>query len=151
MSVNTIVVGADGSEGSTRAVEWVAGLASQIGGRVVAVHTFEPLAHLGDVQPPYDFALIEERVKEKLESDWCAPLAAVGVEHECRLMHGTAFQCLIDAADEVDADMIVVGARGYGLLKGLALGSTSGKLLHLSKRPVTVLPHIRRWDVQSKL
>ncbi len=142
MSVNTIVVGVDGSEGSTRAVEWVVDLAGQVDGRVVAVHTFEPLAHLGDMQPPYDFARIEDAVRGKLESEWCSPLTEAGVDHECRLMHGAAFQCLLDAADEVDADMIVVGARGYGLLKGLALGSTSGKLLHLSKRPVTILPHL---------
>ena len=63
MSVNTIVVGVDGSDGSTRAVAWAAGLARQVSARVVAVHTFEPLAHLGDMQPPYDFAAIEDAVR----------------------------------------------------------------------------------------
>lgn len=140
MTVRTIVVGADGSEGSTRAVTWAAELAAGLGAKVVAVHSFEPLAHLGDMQPPYDFADIEANVRAKLESTWTAPLHAV--DHEARLMHGTPFECILDAADDVDADLIVVGARGYGMLKSLALGSTSGKLLHLSKRPVTVLPHI---------
>ena len=140
MTVRTIVVGADGSEGSMRAVTWAAELAAGLGATVVAVHSFEPLAHLDDMQPPYDFALIESNVRAKLEADWTAPLA--GVDHEVRLLHGTPFECILDTADDVDADLIVVGARGYGMLKSLALGSTSGKLLHLSKRPVTVLPHV---------
>lgn len=140
MTIRTIVVGVDGSEGSRRAVAWTAELAAALGAKVVAVHSFEPLAHLGDTQPPYDFALIESNVRSKLESDWTTPLA--GVDHEARLMHGSPFECILDAADEVDAGLIVVGARGYGLLQSLAFGSTSSKVLHLSKRPVTVLPHL---------
>lgn len=140
MSISVIVAGVDGSEGSTNALQWVAGLAAQTGSRVVAVHTFEPLAHLEDQRPPYDFQLAESDAKSRLEKDWMAPLIAAGVEHECRLLHGTPWECLIDAADDVDADMIVVGARGFGVLRGMALGSTSNKLIHASHRPVVVIP-----------
>lgn len=140
MSVDTIVVGVDGSEGSARAMNWTAGLAQRLGARVIAIHVFEPLAHLGTTSPPYQFDQIEIAVRTRLESEWTAPLASAGVDHEARVLHGTPFGCLVDAAAEVDADLIVVGARGYGLLRGLALGSTSEKLLHTSKRPVAVIP-----------
>ena len=144
MSISVIVTGVDGSEGSNHALEWVAGLAAQTGARVVAVHTFEPLAHLEDQRPPYDFQLAEESAKGRLEKEWMAPLIGAGVEHECRMLHGAPWECLIDVADETDADLIVVGARGFGVLRGLALGSTSNKLIHASHRPVVVIPPVDR-------
>ena len=43
-------------------------------------------------------------------------------------------------ADQLDARMIVVGSFGEPPLKGVILGSTPNKLLHLSSRPVLVVP-----------
>ncbi len=140
MSVSVIVVGVDGSPGSACAVEYLAGMAQQLGARVVAVHTFDPLTHIGEMSPPYHFDQVEARVREQLESSWTAPLREAGVTIETRLMHGTPFDCLTDAAGEANADLIVVGARGYSTLRGLALGSTSNKLLHAAGRPVLVVP-----------
>lgn len=140
MSVSVIVVGVDGSPGSTRAVEYIAGMAPQLGARVVAVHTFDPLAHISEMSPPYHFDQVEARAREQLESTWTAPLREVGVAVDARVTHGTPFDCLTDVADETSADLIVVGARGYSTLRGLALGSTSNKLVHAAGRPVLVVP-----------
>ncbi|MEA2180429.1 MAG: hypothetical protein QOG77_3726, partial [Solirubrobacteraceae bacterium] len=46
---------------------------------------------------------------------------------------------LIAAAEEHDAQMLVVGSTGEGPLRGILVGSTSYKLLHLSSRPVLVV------------
>ena len=43
-------------------------------------------------------------------------------------------------ADTHDARMIVVGTYGESPIKGAILGSTPHKLLHLSERPVLVVP-----------
>ena len=142
MSIRTIVVGVDGSEGSDRAVAWAAGLASQVGARVVAVHTFEPLAHLTD--GPVDFARIEAEVRETLDHEWVAPLVSARVEYEALVRHGVPAEVLVDTAEQTDADLLVIGARGLGTLAGLALGSTSTKVVHVSDRPVVVVPPARR-------
>lgn len=140
MTIRTIVVGVDGSEAAQRAVAWAAGLAAQTSARVVAVHTFEPLAHLDEVEPPYDFATMERAARSRLEGDWVRPLVEAGVEHEGRIMHGTPAGCVLDAADEADADLIVVGTRGHRGFREMALGSTSNKVVHSSHRPVVVIP-----------
>lgn len=140
MSVSVIVAGSDGSKAAAHALTWTADLASQTGAKVVVVHTFEPLAHIEEERPPYDFRAAEQRVRSRLETEWIEPLTRVGVDPVCRLVHGAPWQCLMDVADEEDADVIVVGSRGFGLLRGMALGSTSMKLIHASTRPVVVIP-----------
>ena len=49
-------------------------------------------------------------------------------------------EALVEVADERDARMIVVGSYGEPPLKGMILGSTPNKLLHISGRPVLVVP-----------
>ena len=51
-----------------------------------------------------------------------------------------AAEALIETAEKRDARMIVVGSFGDPPLKGMILGSTPNKLLHLSERPVLVVP-----------
>ena len=47
---------------------------------------------------------------------------------------------LISLAEEHDARAIVVGTHGESPIRGAILGSTPHKLLHLSERPVLVVP-----------
>lgn len=49
-------------------------------------------------------------------------------------------QEILAVADQIDADVIAVGSRGMTDLGSLAFGSVSHKLLHLSRRPVLVVP-----------
>ncbi len=53
-------------------------------------------------------------------------------------------EALVEIADELDARAIVVGSYGDPPLKGMILGSTPNKLLHIADRPVLVVPARRR-------
>jgi len=139
MSVHTIVVGVDPSEGSAHAVRWAGELAAQTSARVVAVHVFEPLTYLGKVKPPLDFHALREQCEADLAGEWCRPLAALGVSYEPRVVEGTPVEALVDVAHDVDADLIVVGARGQSALREIVLGSTSLRLPHETRRPVCIV------------
>jgi nucleotide-binding universal stress UspA family protein len=140
MTIARIVVATDGSENAARAMEHAAEVAHGTGASVVAIHVFEPLALLGHVEPPVDFAAKEAEVRSVLQDTWCAPLAAAGVTFESRVVEGTPATALVDTAREVNADLIVMGARGLSRVKELLLGSTSTKVLHHAHIPVTVVP-----------
>jgi nucleotide-binding universal stress UspA family protein len=56
------------------------------------------------------------------------------------LLDGPPTRVLLELADRIDADLIVVGGRGAGLAEVFALGDTSTKLTHRSTRPVVVVP-----------
>lgn len=140
MSVTTIVVGTDGSEGAARSVEWAAELAASLEARVVVVHAFEPLAMVGLVEPPVDFAALRQQARSLLETEWVQPLVERGVAFDTVLAEGHAPDVLADTAEDRGADLIVVGARGLGSVRGLLLGSTSARLPHVTGLPVTIVP-----------
>jgi nucleotide-binding universal stress UspA family protein len=50
-------------------------------------------------------------------------------------------QALIEAAEELGADVLVIGATSTGLFKRFTIGSVASALLHASTVPVALAPH----------
>jgi nucleotide-binding universal stress UspA family protein len=59
------------------------------------------------------------------------------------LLLGHAPRQIARLADDVDADLIVVGSRRLGRVKRVVLGSTSRELLSLTRRPVLIVTAAR--------
>jgi nucleotide-binding universal stress UspA family protein len=51
---------------------------------------------------------------------------------ETRLEQGDPAQCILDVADQEEADLIVVGSRGLSEMKGMLMGSVSHKVSQLA-------------------
>jgi nucleotide-binding universal stress UspA family protein len=133
----TVVVGYDGSEPARAALSYAAGRARD-GGRVVAVHAFQPTPDwLGS--PYYQRALhaYQDHGRQLLEG--LEDAGGLGAELETSLLEGPAARAIVAAADARDADEIVIGSRGFGPLRGV-LGSVSHALLHETDRVVVVIP-----------
>jgi nucleotide-binding universal stress UspA family protein len=66
---------------------------------------------------------------------------ASGLDAEPRAVQATGpfFAALLEAADEVEASVIVVGSRGRSTLAAGVLGSVSTGILHHTHRPVLVV------------
>lgn len=52
----------------------------------------------------------------------------------------TASEVIVEAADELESDLIVLGSRGRRGLAATLLGSTSANVLHHATRPTLVIP-----------
>jgi nucleotide-binding universal stress UspA family protein len=139
MTVQHIIVGIDDSEGSEEAVRWAAELAGQLHARVTCVHAFEPLAHLDELEPGVDFAVIRDRLATLVANRWSLPLIEMGGDLDIEVHEGLPADILLRRATELHADLIVVGARRLGWLKELVLGSTSHRVLHEARCPVVVI------------
>jgi nucleotide-binding universal stress UspA family protein/nitrite reductase/ring-hydroxylating ferredoxin subunit len=122
----TIVVGTDGSETATRAVEKATRLAKHVGGRLVLVTASAPVGMTDDV------------AEEVLTYARDVPRRA-GVEADAVLREGNPAEIVAAVAADVDADLIAVGNVGMGKARRLRLGGVAEHVATRSASDVLVV------------
>ena len=131
----TIILGYDGSEGSRKAVDVAAELARTYQASIIVVCAFHHMPRV--TQPtPADFAEIHEA--RTMADALVQELGLLGIPAEADVLEGPPAEALLNAAVAREADLIVVGSRGFGQFKGLLLGSTSDRVIHYATIPVLV-------------
>jgi len=138
MAIRCIVVGLDGSEPSRRAAAWAASLATDVDAEVVGTHALGLLHQTATGVVASD--LHRPEIATELEDTWCAPFRDASARYRAELREGSPVTSLLELADEVDADLVVVGSRGVGGFPGLLLGSTSTQIAQHTRRPVVIVP-----------
>lgn len=137
-----IVIAYDGSEQADHALEYATKLAIENDAHVALVYAFDPMpAWVGTPDFPiavavepriaYSEALLEKAEKQLLEA------GVTAVEQD--ILEGPAPDAIVQAADVRHADLIVMGTRGMGMLKGLLLGSVSERVIGSAHCPVLVV------------
>jgi nucleotide-binding universal stress UspA family protein len=139
--MSEIVVGYDGSDCSRAALEEGLRTAQALGDRVVVVFGYSPPGLWGGEIAEHEEAIEERGAKVLEEAKHQAEAMEATVELELVAKRGS--EAIVDVAEKRDARMIVVGSYGDAPLKGMILGSTPNKLLHLAERPVLVVPASR--------
>ena len=135
----TIVLGFDGSECSGSALDTAIDLAGRFGDRLVVVFAVEPpVRSVGEEFREYEQAL--EEIGQHVAATALARAKTAGVEAEAALVPERPAQAILDVAKQHDAHMIVIGTHSESPLRGAILGSVPHKLLHVSDRPVVVVP-----------
>lgn len=141
-----ILIATDGSPAALQAVELGLDLAEEHTAQVTFVH----VAPAADVLPVAGFPMagpvsVPHEVDEadRTALDEALVLAETrGVPALTRLLVGNAARQIVAYADEIDADVIVVGSRGLGAVGRTVLGSVSAKVLRDAKRPVLVVREV---------
>lgn len=140
---NTILIPIDGSAQSRRAAELGCDLATKYGASVHFLHITQ--SPVRDEDLAFAGAATTVRVamhapQEELQQV-AKHLMEVAVEHAgrqgCRqvtteIAGGDPAQRILKTADEIKADVIVMGSRGLGDLSGMLKGSVSHKVNHLA-------------------
>lgn len=134
-----VIWATDGSENAERALPTALELVEQSRGKLFVVHANEILGGRAGGVPAYadedDRRLeLHTRVNQ---------LIADGIDAELHLVAGVQrhpADLIAKKAKELDADVIVVGARGHRGVTGLLLGSVTQRLLHVSRCPVLAVP-----------
>jgi nucleotide-binding universal stress UspA family protein len=124
-----VVVGHDGSAGASLACRLAGDLAGAIGAEVVLVRGFA--AYDADRAQAMSDPAVEESEREL--RDRGVPCRTMALEDDPRHL-------LLRVADDVDAQLVVVGARGRSKLAKLLLGSVASYVARHSDRPVLVVP-----------
>lgn len=130
-----ILVATDGSDHAQNAVEYAFQLAERYEAVVHALFvvdtnvTGEPALSSGEVLVS-DLEDYGATVLDQVEAD--AEYRAV--ECETTRRHGTPHETIVDHAETVDADIIVLGYRGTSAAS--AVGSTASRVMRSTSRPV---------------
>ncbi|MFI7307040.1 universal stress protein [Micromonospora aurantiaca] len=132
-----VVVGSDGSESALRALGFAVERAAQRDVPLRVLRAWEPP---GDRWVPPDFdpeqvAASERAAAEAELATWRESFPDVPVEIEA--VPGSASALLVEASRS--AQLVVVGSRGRGGLRGMLLGSVSQQLIQHSHCPVAVV------------
>ena len=136
-----LVVGADGSHGSRRALTWAARLARATGAHVLAVHVLTYNQELLRDVTPDTMRTWRRELEDDLRTRWVEPLIAAGVEQRSLVVEGESPAAgLLATADQEHADVLIVGAKGHGGLADRLLGGVSYRITHRARQPVVVVP-----------
>lgn len=147
---SAIIVGYDGSEGSTAALNWAATAASQRGRSLEVVTTWTmPAADLGiGASATLQQDLVDELRKEaQATNDEGLEIAAQsGVNATGTVVVGRPASAIVNRSEE--AEMVVVGSHGTGGLTGYLLGSVSRQVAtHAACPTVVVRPETGGKDI----
>ena len=141
--METIVVGVDGSDGSTAALEFAAEEAAlrKAPLRIVAAWDVPAAVYGSGFTPAVDAGTLEalggrmqELAEEAAEK---AKKLQPSIEVEAAAVAGQPADVLLESA--AGAGLIVVGRRGLGGFKTLLLGSVSQQVVHHATCPVVVV------------
>ncbi|MBM3580373.1 MAG: universal stress protein [Alphaproteobacteria bacterium] len=139
--MHTILIPIDGSPASLRAVDAVIDRVQK--GQKTRIH-------LINVQPALPQAVTDfvgkrsvrdfhKELGEKELKKACAKLNKANIAHGIEIAVGDVAETIAAYATKLKCDEIVMGTRGHSQIANLLLGSSTTKLLHLAKVPVTLV------------
>lgn len=142
--------------GSPHVFRYALSLAKQYDAKIHIVHGHEPLTpasmsvadlYTGDgtTEDVYERAIdeIDQKIHERLKR-FCAKETCNDPQGEERVasfnvVRQPAKQAILETADKVNADVIVMGSHRHSVLADVMLGSTTLKVLHSASIPVLVV------------
>jgi nucleotide-binding universal stress UspA family protein len=126
-----IVVGTDGSESATKALGEAIRLAAGLQEPLHIVSAYKPLNLSGSKLPPEYAGTINAQSKvDAILADAQSRARAEGVKAEVHAVDGDPADALVDLAEKVEADLLVVGNKGLNSVKRFVLGSVPSKIVH---------------------
>jgi nucleotide-binding universal stress UspA family protein len=88
---------------------------------------------------------MEARVADEAAQALTELATHLSAQHACpvntRLAQGSALDAITDLADELQSDLLVMGARGAHFVREFLLGSTTERVLRRTRRPVLAVKH----------
>ena len=139
VTYKTIVVPTDGSENAKRALEHALAVADRNHAELIIVHVANIVSAISNFdQTPISGGYVSEQIGKEILNDVVKEIPT-GVKVKSVFEVGSPGPALLAVAKKYNADLIVMGSRGLGPLKGLFMGSVSSYVTSHSTCPVLII------------
>ncbi len=139
MSIETkhIVVALDDAGESKKGMEKAIYIAKLSGAKITGVNVLVVAPTLDSTVTNYR-EYLTKKAQEMLDStkESCEKQ---GIQFASKILDGSPASKIAEFAEEEKADLVIVGSRGLGGIKGAILGSVANSLVHKSKVSVLVV------------
>jgi len=138
----TILVATDFSETSDRALDYAVDLAKLLDASITVMHAYElPVYGFPDgaLIATVEIATRIMTAAQAALAQSCEVRANKGVKLSPILRQGVAFEEVHSVAEEINADLIVIGTHGRKGLSRALLGSVAEKVIRTATRPVLTI------------
>ncbi len=133
----TVLFPLDRSREAREAAEKVINIVKTYQSRLVLVSVVEVVS---EGQEPFHPEMTSSETVAQLLEEAKSMFTEQGIEVETVQREGHPAFTICDVADEIEADLIVIGCRGIGLTEELAHDSISNRIINLSPCPILVVP-----------
>jgi len=144
--MKTIIAAVDFSNASAGVLKTATSLAKVYGAQLHLLHVVEPqpaytaYGFAPDEFPAMQIYQEEANRRAVVRLDEVKESIAAEVNVVAQVAAGSPVYALLDYAKSVNADLVVLGAHGHGVLSSLLLGSVSEGLVRKAAVPTLIVP-----------
>jgi len=139
IEIRTILVPIDFSDSARNIIEWAAHLSRESKSKLVLFHAYHLPVEFQQLEgaylPPDFWANVKSEAQASLARHE-AELRESGHSVESVVREGYAATAIVDEANELGADLIVIGTHGLSGLKHMLLGSVAERVVQKAPCPV---------------
>lgn len=144
-TMQRLLVPTDLSDFAAAALRWAALFQRRFGSRVTLLYANEPWAPFDPLEGPAAYVLqnrpeFRERLEKDLGEHAREHLSGLGDAVETRIVDAAPAQAILETAEAIGADLIVMGTHGRTGWRRALLGSIAEKVVHHTSHPVLCIP-----------
>jgi len=143
VKIRRILVPTDFSDAAGEAVQAAAVLARAFDAGIELLHVTATVALLPPPVEIVPFSVLMPDLAKRVEArltEEAQRLRTAGIPCDTHTREGSPHTEIVRRAQEVGADLIVMGTHGHGGLAHAVLGSVTERVLHRTRCPVLVVP-----------
>ena len=137
-----IIAAIDFSDVSAKVLAQAGGLAKATGAKVLVVHGIEQLSDIYGYTVP-EAADFETHARERACGALKERAAEMGLPEEqveTEVLEGALMESLVKCTQEREADLLVLGSHGHGVVARMLIGSTAQRVIHHTCVPALIVP-----------
>ena len=139
-----LLIAVDFSDVSQRVLDTGLQMAQALGAEVYLIHVVEPeptfLGHEVDPQVERDILARNIHVRHDQLDQMAESAGRAQVKVTALMVQGPIVQKVLEEAERLNADLIVMGTHGHGMLYQTLVGSVSAGVLRKAMCPVVMVP-----------